>query len=304
VHAACSRAPHERMSRGIACIATCALLFFGLPTGAGALEAAPRPAPHFPGAVPRASPRAPAARPPDRRARDAFELPPDGCALGIGGPALDPARSLRAARDDAVAALAAARLGVDLESEVGWVGARIRERSSERAEGVLRGVWIAALRARPDGGIDVVACGADATREASPQTPRGDRWPPGFLRRPGCGLGIAGPGPASGDRSRLAWRDAREMLARSVEARIVHALALEGGIGLRRSHAVQATPRGQRRADEAEASLQRRSWLDRGGRGPLGRPGLLYAQLCLPDGAVEAPAPAVRPGLAHPGSDS
>jgi len=269
-----------RAAAVIACAATGSLVAMAGPPAARAIAGAPH------GGV----------------ARDAFELPRRGCALGIGGPALDQTRSLRAARDHAFAALAAARLGVELESEVGLTAARVRERSSERTEGVLRGVWIAALRARPDGGVDAIACAAGA---AGPDGPPGDAWPPGFRWGPGCGLGIAGPGPAHGDRARLAWRDAREMLARAIEARVAYVLEIDGGSRLRRSHSVRATPRAQQRTGESSeagetsessetgetgASLERRSWLDGHGRGPLRRPGLLYTQLCLPAAAPASPA--------------
>ena len=211
-----------------------------------------------------------------------FERPPPGCALGIAGPTLGAATALRTARDAAFAALAAERLGVNVSSEISWVGRRVRERSSEETSGTLHGVWIAGLRRRPGGGIDAVACGEDVRLRSRRGHP-GHRWPPGFHRVPHCAIGIAGDGLGPGDQARNALRDAREMLARAVEARVAHRLELDGGHRVDRSHSVRASAMAAQLIDEAAPSLKRSQWVDRSGRGPLRRPGLLYIELCLPE---------------------
>jgi hypothetical protein len=217
-----------------------------------------------------------------RAVPDVFERPPKGCTLGIAGPTLDPATALHVARDGAFAAMAAQRLGVELTSELSWVGTRVRERAQERTAGTLHGAWIAALRPRPGGGLDAIACGAEVVAWPRGQDRSGNRWPPAFGRSSRCAIGVAGPGLGPGDQARLAWRDAREMLARSVEMRIERELELDAGIRVQRRHSVSATSVAQRLIEEADASLARRRWLDRRGRGPLRQPGLLYVELCLP----------------------
>ena len=77
--------------------------------------------------------------------------------------------------------------------------------------------------------------------------------------------------------------DAREMLARAVEARIDHRLDVEAGQRTRRSHSVQSTASAAQLVAEADATLEKRQWPDHLGHGPLGRPGLLYVELCLPE---------------------
>ena len=211
--------------------------------------------------------------------RSAFAHPPPGCALGIAGPTLAPATALHGARDAAVAALAAERLGVALHAEVSWVGRRVRERADERADGVMHGVWIAGLRSRPGGGVDALACVAGAGARHGSAGP----WPPRFSRAAHCGVGVAGPGLGLGDQARAARRDAREMLARAVETRVEHRLSLDGGRRVDRDHRVEATASARLALDAVEEALEERHWADDAGRGPLGRPGLLYVELCLPD---------------------
>jgi hypothetical protein len=219
-----------------------------------------------------------------RAAADPFEKPTQGCALGISGPTLDPARALREARDDAFAALAAEQLGVDVSSEVGWAGTRVHVRARERTSGRLQGVWIAGLRPRPGGGIDAIACVAHVDARASARFRNAAiRWPPAFRRQPRCALGVAGHRLGPGDQQRVAWHDAREMLARAVEARVVHRLELEAQRRPRRGHSVRPTAVSTQLIEEAEDHLERREWLDEKGRGPLRRPGLLYVELCLPE---------------------
>ena len=207
---------------------------------------------------------------------------PPGCTLGIAGPALRPATSLREARDAAFAALAAERLPLQLTSEVSWHDARVREISDERVTGVLRGVRIAGLRGHPDGRIDVLACGPEV---AGRPPGRGWRraWPRGLPRRAGCALGIAGEDIDTGARERAARRDALEMLAREREAEVRHELIVHGGRRVTRDHGVRASEAARAATAELEDELIEARWLDRAGRGPLGRAGVLYLELCFPE---------------------
>ncbi len=211
---------------------------------------------------------------------------PPGCALGIGGPALRDATSVREARDGAFAALAAERLPLHVTSEVGWRDARLREVSQERASGRLRGAHLAALRRRADGRIDAVVCGAEIDPAALPRRgpDRSPTWPRGLVRRRGCGLGIAGVDLDARLRARSAREDALEMLARELETEVHHALHLHGGRRIERDHEVHATPSARAAIERLEPELGETRWLDRRGRGPLGLPGVLYLQLCLPEG--------------------
>jgi hypothetical protein len=224
-------------------------------------------------------------RPPAAAAEPAGLPVPPGCALGIGGPALRDATSVSEARDAAFAALAAERLPVHVASEVGWSDARLRELSSERASGRLRGVYVAALRRRPDGRVDAVVCGAEIDPDTLPGRGVGGAttWPRRLERRRGCGLGIAGVDLDALLRARSARTDALEMLARELETEVHHALHLHGGRRVERDHRVGATPTARAAIEAIDAELDEASWLDRRGRGPLGLPGVLYLQLCLPD---------------------
>ncbi len=213
----------------------------------------------------------------------ALDVPP-GCALGIGGPALREATSLREARDAAFAALAAEQGPTEVTSEIAWRDAQMREVATERVSGVLRGVYIAALRRHGEGRIDVVACGPKAAPPARARRSPGVRpiWPRPLPRRRDCALGVAGVDLSAQRRTASARRDALEMLARRFEAQVDHSLTLHGGRRLDRTHAVRATPDARARVEARAGDLVESQWLDERGRGPLGLPGLLYLQICLP----------------------
>lgn len=205
--------------------------------------------------------------------------PPPGCALGIAGPALHPATSVREARDAAFVALATERLPVRLASELQLEGARVHEHTDERATGVVRGAWIAGVRVREGGRIDALVCGPERDVRG---LGRRWGWPRGLGSRRACAVGVAGVDIDPAARRRSARSDAREMLARRQAVAVDHALVLHGGAHVARAHQVQSTAEARRRIDEAGDALTESAWLDRDGRGPLARPGVLYLELCLP----------------------
>lgn len=209
----------------------------------------------------------------------AASTPPRGCALGIAGPALQPATSVREARDAAFAALAAERLPVHVTSELHLDGGRVRELDDERVSGVLEGAFVAGLRARGGGRVDALVCGPEHDAD---DVDASWRWPRGLGDARGCAVGVAGVDVHPAMRRRHARRDAREMLARVQATRVEHTLLLHGGTRVARAHVVGATREARRRVEDAGDALIESLWLDRDGIGPLARPGVLYLELCLP----------------------
>jgi hypothetical protein len=211
--------------------------------------------------------------------------PPGGCGLGGSGPTLDPGDALRKARLRALEQLAAAELGVHVDSEL-YIDSRSAIEITELdVDGVMadsRIVAMASARANAPGRMQEVlalACRADATPPNLPPAP----FPAWLLEPPieagrVCVTGVGGPTWSPDDQTEAALRDGRTALALAIEARI-RQTSLDTGHGrIRVASASSATERGRRAADAVDTLVL--AWHDASGEGPLGLPGVLYGLVC------------------------
>ena len=218
---------------------------------------------------------------------DVSSLPPE-CVMGDSGPTLNPGDAYRKARENALFALAEARLGVHIVSEYRETSSGyIQLRTEQTLRGLVReakivSVWSSTNDSRCEI-VHAVACPAESSVQntASKNVPL---WLFDFPTAGNeiCTLGMAGPTLDPNDQDEQARRDAILNLSQSLEMTVNERLIDNGRtvVTVQRSHTVSP----QTEAYVQEKVEIRENWSDEDGKGPLGRRGMIYVLACVPLG--------------------
>lgn len=243
--------------------------------------------------------------------------PPDGCAVGVSGPTLNPRNAIRNARFSAIETLAADSLSVDVQSMTGVGPYGSFEVSAQALSGSLADARIVSLWS--ESGPETAAT-RSLTRERSRRGPRRLKWVyalacwpsavarevprpaypvwlidpvltaategtsessslSGIARERICATGIAGPTWRPADQPASALRDAQRALAVALESRIEKRIFDDGHGVARILREVEPSSAALARAGEATALSQ--EWYDERGDGPIGLPDVLYGLACI-----------------------
>ena len=215
--------------------------------------------------------------------------PPESCATGSSGPTLNPRNAIRYARANAIKALGAGSLPVEVNTITGTGSDGDFELTTQSISGMLADARIVAiwadtstrgtLRSRVRQ-VHALACWPGASLR---DVPRPD-YPEWLLEPPSkggriCATGIAGPTWKPEDQPVSALRDARLALAIALESRIEERIVDRGQGAARTAGSIDPSAAALARAATVQALS--RDWLDVHGTGPIGLPGILYGLACL-----------------------
>ncbi|MGC6418004.1 MAG: hypothetical protein ACON3Z_12860 [Bradymonadia bacterium] len=211
------------------------------------------------------------------------EAVPKGCRVGVSGPTMVAAHALRLARRRAIAPFARDRAAVRLKSASVFIENRTqshyREVTTQASRTDVSGVFVVAIY-RDLGSDRVFALVCDQAQARPPSMPvfEGAPWAM-WNGQPTCALGVSLRAQSIEEQRTLALADAKRQLAITLGAQVDEQVLddTRGRDGLLDSVLIKPLATSTSRVSE----LKPKWWLDEMGKGPLRKPAVLYALLCL-----------------------
>ncbi len=215
---------------------------------------------------------------------------PSDCVSGDSGPTLNPGDAYRQARENALFALAEARLGVHVVSEFRETAdGTTQQHTQQTIQGLVQDTRIVSVQ-RFQEDVPGITNGTIVRAIACPSNFEGSshssRKIPAWLYDPPntagnvCTLGLSGPTLDPSDQEEKALQDARLSLSQSLEMTVIERQIDNGRttISVQRNHTVSSATETY---VEQHAEIVER-WDDPRGEGPLGWPNMLYVLACVP----------------------
>ena len=212
-----------------------------------------------------------------------IEALPKGCRVGVSGPTVVAAHALRLARRRAIAPFARDRAAVRLRSASVFIENRTQSHYREVTTQALRtdvsGVFVVAIyRDRVSDRVFALVCDQTQVRPASMPVLEVAPWAI-WNGQPTCALGVSLRAQSLEEQRALALADAKRQLAITLGAQVDEQVLddTRGRDGLLDSVLIEPLATSTSRVSELKPTW----WLDEMGKGPLRKPAVLYALLCL-----------------------